>query len=189
MNLSSLLTIVIALGLIVVLLSLVRSYRQLRPVAPQPGGEEGVNLPQMAGDFGPRVTSRRIAYVGLSFTLLFLTAGGFHLYWAFFAAGPLRFDKIYGNLRQIEDNRRRREAESTLRGWIFDRHHDTSRTLVRYRYQNGKVLREYPLGEAAVHLTGYSSALYEDALLEKAVNLSDGNEGEGLFSGRLEALV
>ena len=54
MNLSSLLTIVIALGLIVVLLSLVRSYRQLRPVAPQPGGEEGVNLPQMAGDFGPR---------------------------------------------------------------------------------------------------------------------------------------
>jgi peptidoglycan glycosyltransferase len=188
MNLSSLLTIVIALGLIVVLLSLVRSYRQLRPVAPQPGGEEGVNLPQMAGDFGPRVTSRRIAYVGLSFTLLFLTAGGFHLYWAFFAAGPLRFDKIYGNLRQLEDNRRRRESESTLRGWIFDRHHDTSRTLVRYRYQNGKVLREYPLGEAAVHLTGYSSPIYGDTQLEKVLTGSSKSAHPETLSEKLEAL-
>ena len=185
MNPSSLLTIVIAVGLIVVLLSLVRSYIQLRPL-PTPSAQM---IPRMAEDFGPRVTSRRLAYVGLCFALLFLVALGFHLYWAVFASGPLRFETSYTDLRNREDNRRRRESESTLRGWIFDRHHDADHTLARYRYLNGKVFREYQLGEAAVHLTGYSNLLYEDVLLEKAINLPFERDGETTFFTRLATLA
>lgn len=189
MNDSSLLTIVIAVGLIGVLLSLVRSYLRLRPL-PAPSTRINPQIPsQITEEFGPKVTSRRLAYVGRSFTLLFLMALGFHLYWAVFASGPLRFDTSYTDLRNREDNRRRRESESTLRGWIFDRHHDASRTLARYRYLNGKVFREYQLGEAAVHLTGYSNLLFEDVLLEQAINVPFERDGEATFLTRLAKLA
>lgn len=189
MNLSSILTILVALGLLVVILALVRSYRQWRPAPVRPDGEGNQINPRLASDFGPTVTSRRLVHVAIVFTLLFITALGFHLYWALFAVGPLRSDKAYATLRYREDNRRRREAETTLRGWIFDRHHDTSRTLARYRYDNGRLIRDYQLGEGAFHLVGYSNVSYEDASLEKAIIMSFDREGEGSLTGRLEALV
>ncbi|MBO0858268.1 MAG: hypothetical protein J2P21_07370 [Chloracidobacterium sp.] len=119
-------------------------------------------------DFGPRLTSRRLRYVRSAFGLLVVAALGFHAYWGLFAAGPLGENMIFAALKNRRDQRNRREAESALRGWIYDRHHDSRRALAKYRYLNGKIRRDYPLGPGAAHIVGYGTLMRGDALLERA---------------------
>ena len=124
------------------------------------------NLPE---DFGPRLTSRRLRYVRWAFALLVLAALGFHFYWGFYSTGPLGENANFAALKNRRDQRNRREIESTLRGWIYDRHHDSRRALAKYRYLNGQIIRDYPLGPAAAHIVGYGTLSRGDAFLERAV--------------------
>src|SRR5581483_775774 len=120
-------------------------------------------------DFGPKLTSGRLKYVRWAFALMVLAAFGFHLYWGLFSVGPLGENPEFAQLKNSRDQRNRREIEANLRGWIFDRHHDFKRALAKYRYLNGEIIRDYPLGAGASHLIGYSGLLRGDALLERAL--------------------
>jgi hypothetical protein len=125
--------------------------------------------PNVPEDFGPRLTSARLRWVRWAFALLVLAALGFHAYWGLFSTGPLGENAAFAALKNRRDQRNRREVESTLRGWIYDRHHDPRRALAKYRYLNGQLIRDYPLGPAAAHLVGYGTLSRGDALIERAV--------------------
>ena len=100
-----------------------------------------------------------------------VSALGFHAYWGLFAAGPISEDVDFALLKNRRDQRNRRDNESRLRGWIFDRHHDIRQSLAKYRYLNGQIIRDYPLGARAAHLIGYSGLLRGDAMIERAVSV------------------
>ena len=175
MNFSALTTIIIGLGLIWALFLLAGSLRQFGR-ASRAGERPDDDLPP---EFGPRVTSRRLGYVRWCFVLALLVALGFHFYWAGFSVGPVRVDPAFAGLKDRRDQRNRREVESTLRGWIYDRHHDVRQSLAKYRYLNGHVQREYPLGQAASHLVGYGTFVRGDSALERAVNSTLREAGNG----------
>ncbi|MBI3427032.1 MAG: penicillin-binding protein 2 [Acidobacteria bacterium] len=120
-------------------------------------------------DFGPRLTSARLRYVRWAFALLVLAAFGFHVYWGLFSTGPFGENAAFAALKNKRDQRNRRDEEANLRGWIFDRHRDYKRTLAKYRFINGKIVRDYPLGQASAHLIGYGGLLRGDAAMERAV--------------------
>ena len=101
--------------------------------------------------------------------LLVLTALGFHAYWGLFSTGPLSENAAFAALKNKRDQRNRRDDEANLRGWIFDRHRDYKKTLAKYRFLNGQIIRDYPLGQAAAHLIGYAGLLRGDAAMERAV--------------------
>jgi len=158
-------TLTFIIGLAVLVFALLLSMWRYRPRAAN--GDEALKaLPE---DFGPRVTSTRLRYVRWVFALLVVGALGFHIYWGLFATGPLGENAAFEHLKNTRDQRNRREAESNLRGWIFDRTHDIHHVLAKYRYLNGQVIRDYPLGPAAAHLIGYSGLARGDAMLERAV--------------------
>jgi hypothetical protein len=117
---------------------------------------------KLPDDFGPRLTSRRLRYVR------WVTALGFHAYWGLFATGPLDESAVFAALKNKRDQRNRREAESTLRGWLYDRHHDPRKALAKYRFLNGRLIRDYPLGPASAHIIGYGTLSRGDVLLERA---------------------
>src|SRR5262245_21204594 len=123
--------------------------------------------PKIPEDFGPRLTSRRLRYVRLAFALMVVAALGFHIYWGLFATGPFGESAAFAALKNKRDQRNRRAAESTLRGWIYDRHHDPRRALAKYRYLNGRIMRDYPLGPGAAHIVGYATLSHGDVLLER----------------------
>jgi cell division protein FtsI/penicillin-binding protein 2 len=133
---------------------------------PAPPDQTEAKLPE---DFGPRLTSHRLRYVRWAFALMVLAALAFHVYWGLFATGPLGENPAFVVLKNRRDQRNRRELESTLRGWIYDRHHEPKKALAKYRYLNGRIIRDYPLGPAAAHLVGYGTLLRGDAGLERAV--------------------
>ncbi len=163
MNFPFIATLVFIGGIIFLLLSLLLStWRFSR----KPAASNTDDLPD---DFGPRLTSKRLRYVRWAFALLVVTAFGFHVYWGLFAAGPVGENKDFAHLKNTRDQRNRRDAEANLRGWIFDRNKDYRRCLAKYRYLNGKILRDYPLGAAASHIIGYSGLARGDAELERAV--------------------
>src|SRR5262249_40126851 len=58
------------------------------------------------------------------------------------------------------DARNLRLAESGLKGWVLDRTGKPENALIRYRSDAGVITREYPLGPAAVHVTGYSDFIF-----------------------------
>jgi hypothetical protein len=128
-------------------------------------GQAEAKIPE---DFGPRLTSRRLRYVRWAFALMVVAALGFHVYWGLFAAGPLGESSVFAALKNKRDQRNRREAESALRGWIYDRHHDPRRALAKYRYLNGRIIRDYPLGPGAAHIVGYGTLTRGEALIERA---------------------
>jgi cell division protein FtsI/penicillin-binding protein 2 len=163
-------TLIFVIGLGVLILGLFLSTWRYRPRA-----ADEAKVPE---DFGPRLTSLRLRYVRWAFALLVLTAFGFHLYWGLFSAGPLSENAAFAHLKNTRDQRSRREAESNLRGWVFDRHHDIRRALAKYRYLNGQVIRDYPLGPAAAHLIGYTGLARGDALIERAVAAQPPAEAE-----------
>lgn len=185
MNISTLLSIIVAVGLLTIVWKLTGSLRRFRSVD-EPLSLAGAMLPD---DFGPRLTSRRLRYARWIIGLFLAVALGFHVYYALFAAGPLRVDPSFAAMRDRYDNRNRRESESILRGWIFDRHHDVNRTLARYKYLNGGVVREYQLALAASHLTGYGTFVRGDSALEKALNRPVDKYRENTLTNRLLGLV
>ncbi|HKQ80084.1 MAG TPA: penicillin-binding transpeptidase domain-containing protein [Blastocatellia bacterium] len=167
MNFPFIATIALLVGLAGLILALFIStwrYRSRAAISDQsqPAKEK---IPE---DFGPRLTSRRLRYVRWAFALLVAVALGFHVYWGLFATGPLGESAVFAALKNKRDQRNRREAESTLRGWIYDRHRDPRRALAKYRYLNGHIVRDYPLGAAAAHIVGYGTLGRGDVLLERA---------------------
>jgi hypothetical protein len=164
MNFPFIATIVLLIGMGILILALFISTWRYRSRAADADQAEA-KLPE---DFGPRLTSRRLRYVRWAFALLVVAALGFHAYWGLFATGPLGESLVFTALKNKRDQRNRREAESALRGWIFDRHHDPRRALAKYRYLNGRIIRDYPLGSAAAHIVGYGTLVRGEALLERA---------------------
>src|SRR5262247_3724053 len=158
-------TLILLFGLLWLLMSLIISALRYRSRGANSGAVEE-NLPD---DFGPRLTSRRLRYVRWAFALIVLATLGFHAYWGLFSTGPLGENLTFAGLKDRRDQRNRREMESTLRGWIYDRHHDPRRALAKYRYLNGDIIRDYPLGPSAAHIVGYGTLSRGDALLERAV--------------------
>src|SRR5262245_6152428 len=132
MNFPFIATLLLLIGLFTVVLILFLSVWRFQS---RPASSDS-NLPE---DFGPRLTSRRLRYVRWAFALLVLAALGFHLYWGLFSTGPLGENGGFEALKNRRDQRNRREVESTLRGWIFDHSHNSSRALAKYRYLNGQV--------------------------------------------------
>lgn len=167
MNFPYIATLVLLAGLIGLVLSLFLSawrYRARVAVQTDP------NLPpNLQEDFGPRLTSQRLRWVRWLFALIVLAALGFHFYWGLFSTGPLGSDADFAGLKARRDQRNRRENESTLRGWIYDRHKDTRRALAKYRYLNGEIKRDYPLGDAASHIIGFATLVRGEDGLERAV--------------------
>jgi hypothetical protein len=174
MNFPFIATIVLLIGMAGLILALFISTWRYRSRAADPDQAEA-KLPE---DFGPRLTSRRLRYVRWAFALLVVAALGFHVYWGLFATGPLGESMVFAALKNKRDQRNRREVESALRGWIFDRHHDPRRALAKYRYLNGKIIRDYPLGPGASHIVGYGTLVRGDALLERAAAAAHPSEPE-----------
>ena len=114
-------------------------------------------------DFGPSETNRWLRGLRIAFVVLILSVFGFHSYWVFWADSSDQFKKA----RRF-DARNLRMAESGLKGWVLDRTGKLENALVRYRSDAGVVSREYPLGAAAVHLTGYSDFIFGAGGLEAA---------------------
>jgi cell division protein FtsI/penicillin-binding protein 2 len=95
--------------------------------------------------------------------ILILVVFGFHSYWVF------RADSNAGFIRAKRmDARNRRLAASGLKGWVFDRTGKLENALIRYRADAGYVRREFPLSDAAVHVTGYSDFIFGEGGLEHA---------------------
>ncbi|MGE0132802.1 MAG: penicillin-binding transpeptidase domain-containing protein [Blastocatellales bacterium] len=164
MNFPFIATIVLLIGLIGSIFALFTSTWRYRSRVASPD-QPDAKLPE---DFGPRLTSRRLRYVRWAFALMVVAALGFHVYWGLFATGPLGEDAAFAALKNKRDQRNRRDVESTLRGWIYDRHHDPRRALAKYRYLNGRIIRDYPLGPGAAHIVGYGTLVRGDTLLERA---------------------
>ena len=116
-------------------------------------------------DFGPAETNRWLRFLRVSFLLLFLTVLGFHSYWVFWADSNK--DSEFNKARRF-DARNIRLAESGLKGWVLDRSGKLENALIRYRSDAGVITREYPLGAAAVHLTGYSDYIFGAGGMEAA---------------------
>lgn len=116
-------------------------------------------------DFGPAETNRWLRALRVSFLLLFATVLGFHSYWVFWADSDK--DSQFNKARRF-DARNIRLAESGLKGWVLDRSGKLENALIRYRSDAGVITREYPLGAAAVHLTGYSDFIFGAGGMEAA---------------------
>ncbi len=163
MNFPFIATLILLIGLLGLILSLFLSAWRYRARATS---QIDPNLPD---DFGPRLTSGRLRWVRWAFALTVLAALGFHVYWGLFATGPVGQNQDFAGLKTRRDQRNRREVESTLRGWIYDRHHDPKRALAKYRYLNGEIKRDYPLGAAVSHIIGFATLVRGEDGLERAV--------------------
>jgi cell division protein FtsI/penicillin-binding protein 2 len=144
--------IVVSGGLLLTLVLLWAAWRHRNPPV-------NIELESNTGatDFGPVQTNRWIR--GLRFCFLILLAGvfGFHSYWVFWADSNK--DAQFNRAKRF-DARNLRLAESGLKGWVLDRTGKLENALIRYRSDAGIVTREYPLGAAAVHVTGYSDFIF-----------------------------
>ena len=116
-------------------------------------------------DFGPVGTNRWLRGLRGFFLILIVTVLGFHCYWAFWADSNK--DAAFNKAKRF-DSRNLRLAESSLKGWVLDRSGKLENALIRYRSDAGVITREYPLGQAAVHLTGYSDFIFGAGGMESA---------------------
>jgi cell division protein FtsI/penicillin-binding protein 2 len=116
-----------------------------------------------SSEFGPAATNRWLRGLRIVFACLLVAIFGFHSYWVFRADPADQFARA-----KRLDARNRRLAESGLKGWVLDRTGKLENALIRYRNDAGVVSREYPLGAAAVHLTGYSDFVFGAGGLEHA---------------------
>ncbi len=120
-------------------------------------------LAEEVKDFGPTATNRWLRGLRVFFVLMILTVLGFHGYWVFRANSDAAFAKA-----KKGDARNRRLGENGLKGWVLDRTGRLDSALIRYRSDNGVIIREYPLSAAAVHLTGFSDFLFGSGGFEAA---------------------
>lgn len=123
----------------------------------------------------------RAGFFGLCLTIL-----AAHGYWALMAAGPLREDPLFMQMKRTRDQRNRRIEESGLRGWIFDRTGSIDGYLAGYRYSGEELIRHYPLGAYAAHVIGYYGLLRGSAGAELAYGrrLRSALSGWNLFDKR-----
>jgi penicillin-binding protein A len=143
------------------LLSLIMAWAAWRHRNPPALAED--ELPKDLKEFGPAATNRWLRGLRIFLALLLLTVLGFHSYWVFKADSSKEF-----NQAQRLDARNLRLAESGLKGWVLDRSGKLENALIRYRNDGGVISREYPLGAAAVHLTGYSDYIFGAGGIESA---------------------
>ena len=116
-------------------------------------------------EFGPAATNRWL-YGMRAFLLLMIAAVfGAHCYWVFSAGSDPNSE--FSRARRM-DTRNIRLAESGLKGWMLDRTGKLENALIRYRYDAGAITRDYPLGAAAVHITGYSDYTFGSGGMEYA---------------------
>src|SRR5689334_6923479 len=134
-------------GLIILLLllGLVRSRKQTASPIP-------ADLPRdVRKRLGSTSTNRGLRALRYLFVLLAIGLFSFHIYWAHYASEKNeKFQEL-----SYKDLRARRLAESTLRGWIFDRSGRVDQPLAYYkRDSSGDIKREYPMDKAMAHLFG-----------------------------------
>jgi penicillin-binding protein A len=110
-----------------------------------------LTLPEEVKELGTTATNRWLRGLRVFLMLLMIAVLGFHTYWIFRADSDPNFVKA-----KKQDARNRRLAESGLKGWVLDRSGKLENSLIRYRADAGVITREYPLGAAAVHITGYA---------------------------------
>lgn len=123
------------------------------------------DIQQDVKDFGPAQTNRWLRGLRVFFLLLILVVFGFHSYWVYWAASNK--DSQFNKAKRF-DARNLRLAESSLKGWVLDRSGKLENALIRYRSDAGVITREYPLGQAAVHITGYSDFIFGAGGMESA---------------------
>ena len=134
-----------ALILLLLLLGLIRSRRQVVPAIPQ-------DLPKdVRKRLGSTSTNRGLRALRWLFVLLALGLFSFHVYWAQYAAEQnQKFQEL-----SYKDLRARRLSESTLRGWIFDRSGRVDQPLAYYkRDSSGNIRREYTMDKPLAHIFG-----------------------------------
>lgn len=145
-----------ALVLLGVLL-LAASWRGRAPTAAVPD-----DAPVDASRYGPALTNRWLRGIRTAFLVACAVALGFHAFWVFGAPGSGEYDRI-----AVRDQRNRRLSEAGLRGWVFDRTGRPERALACYRLDGRKIVRDYPLRDAAANLTGYADFVYGTAGFER----------------------
>src|SRR5690349_17739849 len=134
-------------GLIILLLllGLLRSRKHTASPIPE-------DLPKAVRKrLGSTSTNRGLRALRYLFVLLGMGLFSFHIYWAHYAAEKNeKFQEL-----SYKDLRARRLAESTLRGWIFDRSGRVDQPLAYYkRDSDGDIHREYPMDQAMAQLFG-----------------------------------
>ncbi|HEX8843775.1 MAG TPA: penicillin-binding transpeptidase domain-containing protein [Pyrinomonadaceae bacterium] len=157
------------LWLIVALIRFRRQRSALAAVAP-------ADLPEEVRErLGTTSTNRGLRVLRLLFIVLALTVFGFHVYWARFAA---QTNEPFQYALQRRDARNRRLTDSVLRGWILDRTGELKNALARFRVENGKIVRDYPMDTQFAHLFGTDLG---DAGLERSLfGLQSGEVPEAL---------
>src|SRR5215471_3034653 len=159
----SLTLVVTAIGLMVVLLLARAAWRHRDRSIPVIVRSGQTPEPET---FGPRATNRWLLAIRSLMLTLLIAVLAMHCYWVFSAGSDPRSD--FSQARRL-DSRSIRLAESGLKGWVLDRSGKLDNALVRYRSDGGLISREYPLGAAAVHLTGYSDYVFGSGGLEYAL--------------------
>ena len=144
-------------GLLLMLLMARAAWRHRNPPQPEAADHSA------SRELGTSATNRWIQGLRIGFALLLLAVLGFHSYWVFKADSSKDFARAKGT-----DARNRRLAESALKGWVLDRGGKLEDALIRYRNDGGLISRDYPLGEAATHLTGYSDFVFGSGGMEFA---------------------
>jgi penicillin-binding protein A len=136
-----------ALVILLLLLGLIRNRRN--PVSNAAIPEE---LPKAVRKrLGSTSTNRGLRALRWLFLLLSIGLFSFHIYWAHYAEEQ---NQQFQDL-SYKDLRGRRLAESTLRGWVFDRSGRVDQPLAYYkRDSSGNIRREYPMDKALAHLFG-----------------------------------
>lgn len=100
---------------------------------------------------GSTTTNRGLTTLRWVFVALAIGVFSFHVYWARYAASNNeKFQEL-----SYKDLRNRRVAESSLRGWIFDRSGRLDRALAFYhREGDGDIVRQYSMDKAMAHIFG-----------------------------------
>lgn len=100
---------------------------------------------------GSTTTNRGLHALRWLFVVLGILVFSFHTYWALYAASS---NEAFQQL-SYKDLRNRRVAESSLRGWIFDRSGRLDRALASYRRESdGDITRQYAMDKAMAHIFG-----------------------------------
>lgn len=157
MLIPKILTIIfILVSLLLTILLMWAAWRHRNPSA-------NLELPEEVKELGTTATNRWLRGLRFFLMLLMIAVLGLHSYWVFRAASDPDFEKA-----KRQDARNRRLAESGLKGWVLDRTGKLENALIRYRSDAGVITRDYPLGAAAVHLTGYSDFILGSGGFEHA---------------------
>ncbi|MFQ5603616.1 MAG: peptidoglycan D,D-transpeptidase FtsI family protein [bacterium] len=98
------------------------------------------------------------------FVMAYLTLIGYQSYWQLFIDND-----YFEETQKLHDPRPWIVEATTIKGTIYDRHHDDFRIFAGYTQPNDDELprRYYPLGEATSHLIGYSDVERDKSGLEK----------------------